>query len=348
MLTMPACESFAPAAMKIVSAFALSPMQRGQLTDAAPGAEIADADRRSLEAIGAALDTSCEVLLTFRIPEDALIRAPGLRWVQLLSAGADHVLRAGLPDGITLTTASGIHAAPIAEYVIASMLAYAHRLHLTMRAQLRREWARQGPFMAQVEELRGKTIGIIGYGSIGRETARIAQALGMRVIALKRDPAARADPGWNPAGLGDTAGSIPEKIVGPGEREALLRESDYIVVTLPLTKDTHKFIGAREFAAVKPGAYLVNIGRGEVIDQQAMIAALRDKRLGGAGLDVFEREPLEPESELWQLENVILTPHISGSNRGYMDKACELFADNLRRFASGQPLLNVVDRAAGY
>ncbi len=231
---------------------------------------------------------------------------------------------------------------------MASMLAYAHRIHLAIRAQSRREWMRSGAFIASVDEIRGRTLGIIGYGSIGRETARLAGAFGMTVLALKRNPAERADPGWRQAGLGDPEGKLPARFFGPDDREAILRESDYVSVTLPLTDDTRKFIGAREFAAMKPGAYIVNIGRGEVIDERAMAAALTAGKIGGAGLDVFEHEPLEAESPLWNLENVIMTPHISGANRGYMDKACQLFAENLRRFAANRPLLNIVDRKLGY
>jgi phosphoglycerate dehydrogenase-like enzyme len=227
------------------------------------------------------------------------------------------------------------------------MLAYAHKFHLMIRAQLRREWLRSG-FPGTVEELRGKSIGIIGYGSIGRETARLAKALGMRVLALKRDPATRRDPGWCPAGLGDPDGVIPEKFLGPEQRQEILRESDYVTVTLPLTEHTRQFIGAREIAAMRPGAFIVNIGRGEVIDENALIEALQAGKIGGAGLDVFEKEPLPKDSPLWDIESVILTPHMAGANRGYMDKACELFADNLRRFNAGQPLLNVVDRQLGY
>jgi phosphoglycerate dehydrogenase-like enzyme len=202
--------------------------------------------------------------------------------------------------------------------------------------------------MSIIEDLRGRTLGIIGYGSIGRETARLAQAFGMTVLALKRDPDDRKDHGWTPAGLGDRDGTIPRQFFGPDEREQILHESDYVSVTLPLTDHTRKFIGAREFAAIKPGAFLVNIGRGEVIDEAAMIAALQDGKLVGAGLDVFEREPLPADSPLWEIENVILTPHMSGANRGYMDQACELFADNLRRFHANQPLLNLVDPKWGY
>jgi len=202
--------------------------------------------------------------------------------------------------------------------------------------------------MGVVDDIRGQTLGIIGYGSIGRETARLAAAFGMKVLALKRNPSDRADSGWCPAGLGDPEGKIPARIFGPDDREAILRESDFVSVTLPLTGHTRKFIGEREFNAMKPNAYLVNIGRGEVIDERAMTAALSAKKIAGAGLDVFEHEPLESTSPLWDLENVILTPHMSGANRSYMERACELFADNLQRFATGRPLLNVVDPNLGY
>ncbi|HYL60725.1 MAG TPA: D-2-hydroxyacid dehydrogenase [Candidatus Acidoferrales bacterium] len=335
--------------MKIVSTVALQPGHRAAIAAAAPGAEIVDRPARSAEEVFALTRDGCDVMLTFITPPEIAKHAPGLKWIQLLSAGADHALSQPLIESNTaLTTASGIHATPIAEYTLASMLAYAHRMHLSMRAQMRHEWMRSGQFRGSIDEIRGKTIGIVGYGSIGRETARLAAAFGMTVLALKRDPGDKADNGWCPTGLGDPAGSIPELFFGPDQREEILRESDYVSVTLPLTATTRKFIGAREIGAMKPDAYIVNIGRGEVIDESALVAALKSGAIGGAGLDVFEREPLPAESPLWELENTILTPHISGANRTYMDKACELFADNLRRFVARRPLLNVVDPNLGY
>jgi phosphoglycerate dehydrogenase-like enzyme len=335
--------------MKIISTVALQPAHRAAIASAVPGVEIVDRQCRTPEEVGALVAEGCDVLLTFRMPNDVTERARGLKWVQLLSAGADHALGGPLKSStIPVTTASGIHATPIAEYTLASMLSYAHRIHLAIRAQTRREWMRSGRFMAGVDEIRGLTLGIIGYGSIGRETGRLAQAFGMKVLALKRNPAERTDPGWCPAGLGDPAGTIPERFFGPDQREEILRESDYISATLPLTEHTRKFIGAHELSAMKPSAYIVNIGRGEVIDEHALADALKAGKIGGAGLDVFEHEPLEASSPLWDLENVILTPHISGANRGYMDKACELFVENLKRFESKRPLLNVVDPKLGY
>lgn len=335
--------------MKIISTVALQAHQRSAILAAAPDSIIVDRQCRSPGEIGELVSSGCDVLLSFRMPADVATRAGGLRWVQLLSAGADHALGGPLKGvEFPVTTASGIHATPIAEYTLASMLAYAHRLHLAIRAHVRREWMRSGAFMASVDEIRGRTLGIVGYGSIGRETARLAQAFGMTVLALKRNPAERIDPGWCPAGLGDPEGKIPARFFGPDDREAILRQSDFVAVSLPRTPHTIKFIGAREIAALKRDAYLVNVGRGEVIDERALAEALGAGQLGGAGLDVFEHEPLEAASPLWAMENVILTPHISGANRGYMDKACELFAENLRRFTSNRPLLNVVDPALGY
>ena len=335
--------------MRILSTVGLTPEERKLIEESAGDAEIVDRRCRSQAEMIEAGEGGCDVLFSFRAPDELMRKSPRLQWVQLLSAGADHILKGELAarSSIAVTTASGIHSTPIAEYTIASMLAWSHGLHITMRQQIRREWNRRG-FMESLDSLRGKTMGIVGYGSIGRETGRIARALGMTVLALKRDPSDRRDSGWNPPGVGDPEGEIPERWYGPDEREAIMRESDFITVTLPMTSHTGGFIGRREIAAMRPHAYIVNIGRGEVIDQNALIEALREKRVGGAGLDVFEREPLEADSLLWDMENVILTPHMSGSFKNYNRSCCELFAANLRRFRAGQPLLNFVDRALGY
>lgn len=336
--------------MKILSTIGLTSEDRLLLEQAAGDAEIVDRRCRSQAEMVEAAEGGCDVYFGFRVPDELMRRAPGLKWVQLLSAGADHILRGLLGEraNVAVTTASGIHSTPIAEYTIGSMLAWAHGFHITMRAQMRHEWKRNSQFMDSVDSMRGKTLGIIGYGSIGRETARIALALGMTVLALKRNPSDRRDTGWNPPGVGDPDGAIPARWYGPEEREAILRDSDFITVTLPMTTLTQRFIGAREIAAMRPHAYIVNVGRGEVIDQDALIEALREKRIGGAGLDVFAREPLEADSLLWDLENVILTPHMSGAFKGYNSACCELFAANLRRYRAGQPLYNFVDRALGY
>lgn len=287
--------------------------------------------------------------MTFLVPDQLKSAAPGLKWIQLFSAGADHMmdgLVAKMP--IQITTTSGVHAVSIAEFIMTMILMHAHRFNVTSRAQFRHQWLNSAGFMGTADSIRGKTIGIIGYGSIGRETARIARSMGLEVIALKRNPAERIDPGWSPSGIGDPHGEIPSMIAGPEDRTDVLKRSDYVALTLPLTAATRRFIGVAELAAMKETAFIVNIGRGPVIDQEALIEALRAKRIGGAGLDVFEIEPLDASSPLWDFEEVIMTPHMAGPFRGYLGLACELFAENLRRYVSGRPLFNEIDRKAGY
>ncbi len=319
------------------------------LLDAAPGSQLVDRQCASNAEILELVRGGCDVLLTFLVPDELLQAAPQLKWIQLFTAGIDHMARTPAAGGaVRITTTSGVHAASLAEFALAMMLMHVHRLHVTSRAQVRHEWLPAPLFMQTADTLRGKTVGIVGYGSIGRELARQAQALGMDVLALKRDPRTLRDSGWSPAGVGDPEARIPRRIFGPEERDALLRESDFVVLILPLTAATRHFIGARELAAMRPTAFLVNIGRGDLVDEAALIEALRHKRIAGVGLDVFEREPLPAASPLWDLEEVIMTPHIGGPFRGYADLACEIFALNLRRYVKGEALINEVDWKLGY
>jgi phosphoglycerate dehydrogenase-like enzyme len=336
--------------MKILAAMRLTERQRALIQEASPGAEILDGfNPFEPEKMDPVLG-DCEVMITFRVPKDLAQRAPKLKWIHLMSAGVEHALAAGVfenPD-LLLTNSSGIHGTTIGEYILASMLAYAHQIHIPLRAQVRHEWLPNRYFMKSVFDLRGKTVGIVGYGSIGRETGRLAQAFGMEVLALKRDPLDHADAGWCAPHVGDPEGRIPTRWFGPEQRLELMALSDFIVVTLPLTPATHHFLGAAEFAAARPGAYVVNVGRGEVIDQDAMIVALKSGGLGGAGLDVTTPEPLGADSALWDIENVLLTPHVSGAKQGYNDEACAVFVENLRRLRSGRKLLNLIERTLGY
>ncbi len=258
--------------------------------------------------------------------------APRLRWIQLTSAGADRLLDSGfIEGGITVTTVSGLHATPIGEYVLCVMLMFAKGAPRFMRAQARHEWLRYLP-----SELRGKTVGVVGMGHIGEEVARLSKAFGCRVLATKRS--------LTPASSNEHA----DELLPAARLPLLLGESDYVVIAVPLTSETRALIGARELAAMKPGAVLVNIARGAVVDEAALVAALRDGRIAGAALDVFEQEPLPPESPLWDLENVVLSPHISGGTEIYNERAVDIFADNLRHYLRGEPLRNIVDPARGY
>lgn len=272
------------------------------------------------------------------VPGTILQRAPKLEWVQLTSAGADRLMDSELVRSgrVYVTTASGIHAVPIGEYVTGAMLAFAKGFPRSFRNQARDTWA---PYMAG--ELHGATVGILGLGAIGRHVAELAKGLGMRVIATRRSQGRRAS--------GAETGELAvDEMFPPSEIPALLAESDYIIVAVPLTEESRHMIGETELRAMKPTAVIVNIARGPVIDQPQLIRALKNGTVGGAALDVTDPEPLPPDSELWGMDNVMITPHISGGTPRYMDRAVELFCDNLRRYEAGEPLRNVVDPARGY
>jgi len=262
--------------------------------------------------------------------KETFLSARRLRWIQVGSAGVDNYLFPELVDSeVMLTTSSGIHRTQISEMVIAMMLALAKRLDKFMRFQMEPRWEKFTP-----DELAGKTIGILGLGNIGMETAWKAKCLGMRVLALDKMPM--------------RAPTYVDEILGPEDLDLLLRGSDYLVVAVPLTKETHHLIGEEELKQMKPTAYLVNIARGAAVDNKALIKALKEGWIAGAGLDVFEEEPLPKDSEFWKLDNVIITPHISGATPHYSDRAVEIFCGNLRRYLEGRPLVNVVDKKAGY
>ena len=291
---------------------------------------------------------SVEVLYTFHLPPDALELAPEIRWLQLHSAGANHILDHPIMQGdVDITTVSGIHATPIAEYAFASILAHRWRVPLWTHCQREREWPEGRWKLYARPELRGSTLGIIGYGSIGREVGRLGHAFGMRVLALRRS-AGPSERGYAVENTGDPEGAIPERFYPAGALHEMLAECDYVVVALPLTPATLGFLGERELRAMKPTAYLVNIARGPIIDEGAVVRALREEWIAGAGLDVFEQEPLPDDSPLWDLENALISPHIAGFTPRYDERAATLFARNLARYLEGERLLNLVDKSAGY
>jgi phosphoglycerate dehydrogenase-like enzyme len=293
-----------------------------------------------------------DVLYAGMPPRD-LGRAPALKWVQLHMAGVnalhDHPLYTA--SALPVTTTSGVHAGTIAEYALTVLLALAHRVPRMVEWQARGGWPpdpQRWPLFVPTE-VRGATLGIIGYGSIGRELARMAtSAFGMRVIALKRNPSQRADPDYCPPGTGDPEGRLPETWLGPERLTELLERSDVVVMAAPLTPETQRMIGARELARMKPSAYFVNVGRGATVDEAALARALSERRIAGAAVDVFAEEPPPAGHPLYACDNVIVSPHVSGFLPSYDDRCTDLFAENLRRWLAGAPLLNLVDRARGY
>ncbi len=284
--------------------------------------------RRELDALLAWAD----VIFGLVLPPDTIARAPNLKWFQSISAGVDRLSDVDIWNSpVVITGTSGIHSTPIGEFIMSLMLMFAKKSPLAFRLKQERKWRF---YLTQV--LRGKTVGILGLGDIGREVARLSKAFGMKVIAARRSTR-------KPGKARNVDLLLPRALM-----EQMLAASDYVVLCAPLTPETRHIIGEPELKAMKPTACLINIGRGQLIDEEALIRALDEKWIAGAGLDVTYIEPLPRDNRLWEFDNVILSPHISGGMEDYMARATELFCENLRRWLKGQRLLNVVDRKRGY
>jgi phosphoglycerate dehydrogenase-like enzyme len=373
----------------VPAAIALSPILSARyraadldrIRQAAPGSRIVGV---SLEGLADGDLSDVEVLLRGPLPapvfDRLLARCPRLVWVHSATAGVERVLTpAALARGLAITNARGVFSRPIAEYVMLMILAVSRRLPHLLELQRERTWQ---PLEAR--EMRDVTVGIVGYGSIGRAVASLATAFGCRVLATRRRTAdwtggADATGGSDSPGAADSPGAVdspraadspdrPGSSRAPGGVEAgeqpgvephvellsmdelprLLEQSDFVVLALPLTSDTEDLLDAEMLGRMKPGSWLVNVARGRLVDERALARALSDGSLGGAVLDTFRDEPLPPDSPLYELPNAILTPHTAWSSGRVLDRSIELFCENLRRFSSGEPLRNIVDPGIGY
>ena len=284
----------------------------------------------------AALMAEAEILFDVYRPQsdDLPRRAPSLRWIQFSSSGVGKfVEQMGLATtSIIVTNVAGAHATPLAEFVLFAMLYFAKQMPRVMADQRRHHWEQFA-----VKNVCRATLGLVGLGGVGREIARLARAIGMRVVAIRRT-----------AGRVSTDVSGVEAVYSPDRLLDLLAESEYVTLILPHTTQTAGLIGKAELAAMKPGAVLINIARGTIVDEPALIEALRSGHLGGAALDVFATEPLPAESPLWDMPNVLITPHTISTAVDENELVVDLFCDNLRRYLAGKPLRNVFDRARGY
>ena len=265
---------------------------------------------------------------------DWLPQMPRLHWYQQWGAGTDWLLN--YPEiarmDFILTNSSGVHAVSISEHILSMMLAFSRRLPQAIRNQEQHRWDRGG--QPPAFELAGKTMVLVGVGAIGQRAAQITAALGMHVIGVRNDKTKSV--------------SGVEKMIGPDELDSVLPEADFLVLTMPLTAETRQMINAKTFEKMKPSAYLINIGRGGTVDEDALIQALQNGQIAGAGLDVFAKEPLPSGSPLWDMPNVIITAHYSGFAPHYNERALEIFVDNLDRYVHHQPMRNVVDKQRGY
>jgi phosphoglycerate dehydrogenase-like enzyme len=289
-------------------------------------------------------DPDAEILLAHTPPASRL-GLPRLRWLQLTTAGIDHLHLDGSWRGTQVTTAAGLFTVPIAEYAIGAVFFTAQNVLARLAQAQARSW--QDRWVLSGRPLAGSTIVLLGYGSIGREIARLASALRMRIIAVKANPGALEFQGFAEAGTGDPDGSLPVRVVGIECLSEVVAEAQWVVVSLPLTERTRHVVDAAVLAAMRRDAWLVNVGRGAVIDEAALVDALAAEGIGGAILDVFSQEPLPPDHALWSSPNAVITPHISGGLERF-DVLADLLAQNVRRLAAGEPLLNAIGLERGY
>jgi phosphoglycerate dehydrogenase-like enzyme len=339
------------------SAIALSPILSARyrsrdlerIRAAAPGARLVSV---SVEGLADGPVDDVEVMLRGWLSSEAfdriLARAPRLSWVHSATSGVERALTASaLERALVVTNARGVFSRPIAEYVAMMILAVSRRLPQLLELQRERTWQ-----PLEGAELRDVTVGIVGLGSIGRAVGALATAFGCRVVAVRRRAGEGTAAGAPDSAAGDRDVSFGElmldRVGGPESLPELLAESDFIVLAAPLTPETEDMINEETLRLVKPGAWLINVARGRLVDERALIRALREGPLGGAVLDTFRDEPLAPTSSFYDLPNVIVTPHTAWSSGRVLDRSVELFCDNLRRFARGEPLLNMVDPEAGY
>ena len=284
-----------------------------------------------LEAVAGA-----RVYMGYGIPAEVLEHAPRLEWVHSGAAGVATSLHdAMLASDVLFTNSAGIHAVPMAETVMAMILHFARGLDVAVRAQREGRWGAPDYWSAAapVTELAESTVGVIGFGGVGREVARRATAMGARVIAVRRRG-------------GDSPAPAPRS--APATLERALTRSDHLVLTLPETPETRGLLNRERLFAMKPGAVLINVARGRLVDERALLEALDSGRLRGAGLDVFHQEPLPADHPFYRHPAVLMTPHVSATTRRFWDRQTELITDNIGRFARGAPLRNLVDKAAGY
>jgi phosphoglycerate dehydrogenase-like enzyme len=264
---------------------------------------------------------------------EVFLMAPKVRWVHSRSAGLDNLLFPELVESpVPLTNGTGVFSLSLGEFALAAILYFAKDFRRMIRNQMAGRWEQ-----FDVLEISGQTVGIAGYGDIGRAVAERVRAMGMRVFALKRHapPPGHADP-------------LIERFYLPEQRVEMIAECDYVVVAAPLTPETRGMIGAAEFAAMKPSGVMINVGRGPVIDEDAMVKALTEGRIKGAGLDVFTHEPLPDGHPFYRLENVLLSPHCADHTADWLEQAMRFFLENFERFRKGEPLRNVVDKKLGY
>lgn len=326
-VTMAPMKRLAPC--RIVVCYPLEPRHLAQIRAAAPGCEVVDAGQAGIatEILNADLFGGHAKV---PVPWDDAVRAGRLRWIQSSAAGLDHCLVPSvIASDIQVTSASGLFANPVAEQTLALLLGLLRQIPTFFRAQLRKEYQRQ-----PTDDLHGRTVGIVGFGGNGRRIAQVLAPFHVRLLATDVFPTHKPE--------------IVEALWPADHLEQLLSTCDIVILCVPLNDQTRFLIDARALSQMKPGSYLINVARGPVVREADLIQALQSGHLAGAGLDVAQIEPLPPESPLWDLPNVLITPHVGAQAADRLDVTTKLFCDNLRRYAAGEPLINIVDKTLGF
>ncbi|MFY9562491.1 MAG: D-2-hydroxyacid dehydrogenase [Terriglobales bacterium] len=278
-----------------------------------------------------------EIAITWSLRPEQIKAAKKLRWIHSPAAAVHQLVFLELVESkIVLTNAREVHGPVVAEHVIAQIFALAKKVPDAARLQERHEWGQQRMWaeLPRVREVAGTTVGLIGLGSIGRAVAKNAKALGMCVIAVREHP--------------EKGSEGADAVFGPAQMDEIFRQADYVVLAAPVTNATKALANAERLAQMKPDACLINVARGQLVDEAALAAALREKRIGGAALDVFPKEPLAPESPLWDVPGLLITPHTAALTDKLWERHYALFSENLQRYLSGQALLGMVDKRKGY
>lgn len=319
--------------IEILITFPLSEELINSITGISPQLNVTVLPAKSYKEIDEEVWKKIEVLITERVIPP-VEKAPALQWIQFNYAGIDFAIHDEIiqKSGMQITTLSGAAAPQVAEFVLTMMLALSHKIPSILKFQMNHEWPPDRFARFTPKEIRSSTIGLIGYGSISREIARILTPFDVKILACKKNVMETHDTGYLIDGLGDPNGDLFTRLYPYQAIKSMMKECDFIVITVPLTKETHHLIAEEELAVLKPTAFLVDVSRGGIIKNSALKTALQEKKLAGAVLDVFEQEPLPKDNAMWDTPNLIISPHIAGVSRYYNERSVNLIIENLKVF----------------
>ncbi|PKO04907.1 MAG: hypothetical protein CVU41_15000 [Chloroflexi bacterium HGW-Chloroflexi-3] len=335
--------------IEILITFPLSEELINKIKEVSPQLNITVLPAKSSQEIDEEVWKKTEILITERVIPTSE-KVPALQWIQFNYAGIDFALNEDVfqKSSIQFTTLSGAAAPQVAEFALTMMLVMSHKLPSILKFQMNHEWPPDRFSRFTPREIRASTVGLVGYGSISREIARLLTPFGVKILACKKNVMQTQDDGYQIPGLGDPNGDLFSRLYPYQAIKSMMKECDFVVVTVPRTNETYHLIAEEELAILKPSAYLVDVSRGGIVKNSALKAALQEKKLAGAMLDVFEQEPLPKDHPMWDTPNLIISPHIAGVSLQYNERSVNLIIENLKRYLNNTKLLNTFDPDVGY